>query len=146
MKRRETTPRRRWAGSRPRCEWIGGLVSPPFFIEEGEQSYRPGVVLWVEMPSGLVVGQEVLAPGDVDGAVGRVLVAALEQSVPGAQPAPDAIRVADAGLAAEVRAVLGGRVPIEVALTTSSSQYEHRQDGEYAHPFSRVAIRQPYLK
>jgi hypothetical protein len=54
-------PRRR---ARPLIEWVGGRLSPPFFIEQGDEPYRAGLALWLELPSGLVVGQKVFAPKD----------------------------------------------------------------------------------
>jgi len=66
---------------------------------------------------GLVVGQEVFAPEDTDGAVARVLRAAIERPLAGPPRRPDRIRVADASLAAEVRAALGDATPVTVAPT-----------------------------
>jgi hypothetical protein len=66
---------------------------------------------------GLIVGQEVVAPEDTDGAVARVLLAAMERPLAGPPRRPDRVRVADASLAAEVRAALGDTTPIEVAPT-----------------------------
>ncbi len=117
MKGHRSSPRRRRRASRPRCEWIGALRATPLIIEDDAEPFRPAIALWVEAPSGLVVAQEILKPGDSEGALGRVLAKALEQPTPGAQPAPDAVRVEDADFVAEVRTALRGRVPVEVAPT-----------------------------
>ena len=60
------------------CEWIGGLLSPPFYVEDGADAGRVSLVVWMEAPSGLVVGCEVVGIQDGDGAVTRVLLAALQ--------------------------------------------------------------------
>jgi len=112
--RRSRNERRR---DRSGCEWIGGRLSPPFFITDRDEPYRPGLVIWMDARDGLVVGQEVVAPEDTDGAVARVLLAAMERPLAGPPRRPDRIRVAEASLAAEVRAALGDTTPIEVAPT-----------------------------
>ena len=56
-------------------------------------------------------------PEDIDGAVGRVLREALAQPAAGAPRRPDAIRVADSVIAAEVRAAVQGAIPVTVAPT-----------------------------
>jgi hypothetical protein len=39
-------------GSGPRCEWIGGRLSPPFFVDDRDEPYRAELVVWKEEPSG----------------------------------------------------------------------------------------------
>ena len=68
---------RRGSGGDP--EWIAGLVSPPFFVTDREEPYRPKLVVWIELPSGLIVGQDLVMPEATAGAVGRVLATAIEQ-------------------------------------------------------------------
>jgi hypothetical protein len=65
----------------------------------------------------LIVGQELTAPANAEGALGRALKAALERPLAGSPRRPSRIRVADADLAAEVRAIVGNDVPIRVAPT-----------------------------
>jgi len=98
-------------------EWVGGRLSPPFFIGEGDESYRAGLALWLELPSGLVVGQEVFAPAKSEGAVGRVLMGALERPLAGPPRRPDSLRVDDRATAAEVRAAVGAAIPVTLAPT-----------------------------
>jgi hypothetical protein len=43
------------------AEWVGGCISAPLYVLEGEPQ-RPDVVLWLEVPSGLVVGTRLDAP------------------------------------------------------------------------------------
>ncbi|MGD2063676.1 MAG: SEC-C metal-binding domain-containing protein [Nitrospirota bacterium] len=114
---RPPRPQRRTARRPSRREWIGGRLSPPFSIHDRAEPYRPELAVWIEEPSGIVVGQELLPPEAVEGAVGRTLRTALERPLMGAPRQPDAIRVADAALAAEARAVVGATIPVTVAPT-----------------------------
>ncbi|MEN8182082.1 MAG: SEC-C domain-containing protein [Myxococcota bacterium] len=119
-KGRARSGRRRDRGGR---EWVGGRLSPPFFVTDRDEPYRPGLVVWMDARDGLVVGQQVVGPEDTDGAVARVLLAALERPLAGPPRHPDQIRVADAHLAAEVRAALGDGTPIEVAPTPELDEF-----------------------
>ena len=98
-------------------EWIGGRFPTPFFVQDREEPYRPDVVLWLELPGGLIVGQAVVTPEDTGGAVARTLRSALTQPLVGAPRRPDLIRVADDAAAAEVRAEVAGTIPVNVAPT-----------------------------
>jgi hypothetical protein len=98
-------------------EWIGGRTSPPFFIEDREEPYRPELALWMEWPSGLIVGNSVVAPEDSRGALGRALREAMQRPLVGRPRRPERIRVADASLAGEVRDVVGETIPVEVGPT-----------------------------
>jgi hypothetical protein len=111
--------RSRSRGAQPSgaSEWIGGRLRPPWFIGDRDAPYRPEVVLWLEQPSGLIVGQALFAPEEAPGALARALRAALERPLIGPPRRPDTIRVADAALAAEVREVVFDSIPIRVAPT-----------------------------
>lgn len=98
-------------------EWIGSRLLLPAFVHDREEPYRPELAIWVEEPSGLVVGSEVVAPEDTEGAVGRALLAAFEQPLAGPPRRPDTIRVPDATVAGEVRAAIGDAIPVVVAPT-----------------------------
>ena len=104
-------------GARRICEWIGGRVSPPFYVEDGADVVRTALVVWLEAPRGLVVGCEPIAPGDLDGAVGRVLLTVMKRPMAGSPRRPDRIRVADASLATEVRAAVGRAIRVVVRPT-----------------------------
>ena len=119
MARRTRADRRREQGTSAPSggEWLGGRLAPPFFITDAEQPYRAQIALWLELPQGLIVGQEVTAPANVEGALGRALLAALERPLIGPIRRPSRIRVADEALAAEVRAIVGDGVPILVTPT-----------------------------
>ncbi len=42
-------------------EWVGGRVMLPVYITEGE-AYRPEAVIWLELPSELVLGFSMIDP------------------------------------------------------------------------------------
>ena len=104
-----------------RCEWIGGRITAPFFVEggveEGRDPFRPEMVLWIEEPSGLVVGQQVAAREDAVGVLGRALIEAMRSPLIGPPRRPDTIRIADAEDAAALRAVVGDAIPMYIAPT-----------------------------
>lgn len=99
----------------PPREGVGGQHELPFFVGEGDEPERPEVAMWLELPSGLIVGQELAMPAESQGGLGRALTAALDEPLIGPRRRPDSIRVADASLVGEVRAVLGPEFPIKVA-------------------------------
>jgi len=108
----------------PGHEWLGGRVSPPFFVTEGEDGpFRVEMVIWMELPGGLIVAQEAIAPGESRGALGRALLAAMQQPLGGAARRPASIRVANPSLAAEARVAVGGAIPIEVAPTPELDEF-----------------------
>jgi hypothetical protein len=100
------------------AEWVGGRLPTPFFVgDEAEEPFRAEIALWLEQPTGLILAQRVLHPGDAEGALGRALVAAMEHPMVGPARRPPAVRVAEAALEAEVRAALGDATPIRIAPT-----------------------------
>lgn len=101
-------------------EWVGGRVATPISITEltrGAEPYRLETFLWVELPGGVIVGQAVVRPDDERGALGRALKEAISRPLYASPRRPSALRVADAALAAEARAVVGRDVPVTVAAT-----------------------------
>ena len=138
--RRARGGRRRDGGGR---EWVGACLSPPFFVTDRDEPYRPGLVVWMDVRDGLVVGQDVVAPENTDGAVGRALRAAMDHPLAGPPRRPDRIRVADAAVVAEVRAALGDATPVDVAptpeldqllevmLESMQEEHEDEEDGSY---------------
>lgn len=109
--------RREPGGAGRPLAWVGGRLSPPWWIEDREKPYQPQIAIWLELPTDLVVAQELVVPEDVEGAVGRTLFDALKCPAVGPPRSPDLIRVADDSLAAEVRAVVGDTVSVVVAPT-----------------------------
>ena len=110
-------PRRGADRSQPSREWVGGRLSPPFYVHDREEPYRPDLVIWLELPEGLIVGQSLVMPEDREGAVARGLRSALTQPAAGSPRRPEVVRVADAATAAEVRAEVGEAIPVTVAPT-----------------------------
>ncbi|HEY3352142.1 MAG TPA: plasmid pRiA4b ORF-3 family protein [Polyangia bacterium] len=96
-------------------EWVGGRVRAPFYITEGEP-YRPELVLWLEVSSGLIVGSSAVRPEDPAEVVAAALAAAVQAPITGPPRRPELIRVADEALASAVRLALSG-VPVTVAPT-----------------------------
>src|SRR5688572_10083019 len=95
-------------------EWIGGRFPAPAYVMEPTPE-RPDLILWMDAPSGLIVGMRLdrapLGPDDV--------AACLEQAIakpmtPEPVPPPTAVRVPDAATAAAVQACLGPTVPVRV--------------------------------
>ena len=115
MTPRRNTPTSQLASrkSRPVHEWIGGHVPAPFFVQDHVEPYRPDIVIWMELPNHLVVGQAVLAPGDNHGALARILRSAIVNPTVGEPRQPDAIRIANHDLADEVFPAEDARLLIE---------------------------------
>ncbi len=89
----------------------------PGHVTGGPEPYRPTVAAWIEAPEGHVVGFDVATPEDEHGALGRALSKAMQQPLVGPPRRPSKVRVADASLAAEVRAVVGDLIPVTIAAT-----------------------------
>ena len=85
-------------------EWVGGRLSTPFFIDDRPEPCRPEIVLWVELPDGVVVGEAVVMPEDSEGAVARALRSTM------AQPAVGAPRARADALRERIEAACGSRV------------------------------------
>lgn len=78
---------------------------PPFYVTEGTP-YRPKLMLWLEMPSGVVVSSMLIDPEGETPSFGASLLEAMASPLIGPPRRPAAVRVADARLAGEVRRVL----------------------------------------
>jgi hypothetical protein len=100
----------------PGTEWVGGRRRSSFFVEEGG-GYRPDIILWLELPAGVVVGSTLLEPGEPPRAFARSLRDAMRQPLAGSARRPARIRVGDLALAAELRSELGEHVPVAIAPT-----------------------------
>jgi hypothetical protein len=85
-------------------EWVGGQLAAPAYVTAGEP-YRVEVVLWLELPDDVVVGTEVVNP-QAAVSVAQILVRTMAQPLVGPPRRPARIRVAEAALAAELRAVV----------------------------------------
>ncbi len=114
MARRRTKLGDLWAGTE--SEWIGGRYPAPFYVTEGEPM-RPDIVLWFELPQGLIVGAEVVPPTAPLEVVGEVLARALEQPMEGPRRQPAHVRINDARLVEIVAPLVGGRQRVRLAPT-----------------------------
>lgn len=83
-------------------EWVGGRFAAPLFVK-GEEPYRPGIVLWLELPSDFMVGMSLGDPSVPEVPFAETLRRAMEAPAVGKPRRPDRVRVADGRLAAEVR-------------------------------------------
>ena len=84
---------------------------------EGE-SYRPEMILWMELPTGVVVGHH-LADSKEAADVGSILLGAMERPIAGPPRRPGRIRVASADLAASVRRAVGEGIRLSSRLRPS---------------------------
>ncbi len=87
--------------------WIGGRLRTPFYIAEGTP-YRPDIVLWIELPSGAILGFRLAGPAEESRAFGDSLLQAIASPLVGPPRRPGIVRVADAALVEEVQRVLPG--------------------------------------
>jgi hypothetical protein len=92
-------------------EWVGARRRMPFYVTDGEP-HRPELVVWMQLPDGIVVAHDLVAPGD-DPSVATTLRRAMQEL----GTTPQRLRVADELLAGEVRAAFGDRLDVRVAPT-----------------------------
>ena len=122
QKRRTSQTRRAGLTVQKGREWVGGRFTAPFHITDRAEPYRPTFVAWIEAPDGFVVGHDVSLPEEEHGALGRALAEAMQHPLVGPARRPSAIRVANADLAAEVKAVVGDLIPVTIAATPELDQ------------------------
>lgn len=108
-KNRNQRPGRRRRNTRNRAtatvhEWVGGRIVTPFYITE-DDPYRPEMILWMELPDGLVVGSRLIDPAGPPVSFAESLQETMDTPMVGPPRRPERVRVADKTLAAEVRAV-----------------------------------------
>jgi len=96
-------------------EWVGGRLRFPAEIAAPEP-IQPDIIFWLELPEDLVVASSIVDPTDPDISFGETLLAAMREPIAGPPRRPARIRVADAELAAEVRAAAPG-IEVVVAPT-----------------------------
>ncbi|MDP9191482.1 MAG: SEC-C domain-containing protein [Acidobacteriota bacterium] len=97
----------------PESEWIGGRYTFPAKVREGDAVIQPEVILWLELPSGLIVGSSIIDPGKPV-SLGESLEETMRQPAEGPPRKPTRIRVADARLAEELHKAAGS-IPVVVA-------------------------------
>src|ERR1051325_10488863 len=45
-----------------RPEWVGGIVTLPSYVTEGDKTYRPSVILWIDAATEMILGTSVIDP------------------------------------------------------------------------------------
>jgi hypothetical protein len=95
-----------------KLEWVGGRFTFPVPFLDGEELIHSEVVLWLELPSLLLVGSTMTDPRTPI-SFRETLDATIEQPAVGEPRRPALIRVSDAGLAEELRGADG--IPVVVA-------------------------------
>jgi hypothetical protein len=88
-------------------EWVGARYELTEPIRDGDAVYRPQVVLWLELPSGLLVGSMMMDPSTAL-SFAETLEQTMSSPAEGPPRRPARIRVADAKLAKELRKSFGG--------------------------------------
>jgi hypothetical protein len=83
-------------------EWVGGIVITPFYGTQ-PAPYLPELMMWIELPEGLVIGHEVIHPHGPPASFGALLNRTMSSPMVGPPRRPTRIRVSSRQLAAEVR-------------------------------------------
>ncbi|MCP5043788.1 MAG: hypothetical protein GY944_22395, partial [bacterium] len=96
---------------------MGAQFTAPFSVEEDGAAFQPEVIVWLELPSELIVGQAMLSPAEAGDALGRVLRTSIESPLAGAPRRPAKIRIADPMQRSSVEQAVDQDVPVTVAPT-----------------------------
>ncbi|MHC4946545.1 MAG: YecA family protein, partial [Planctomycetota bacterium] len=116
-------------------EWVGGRLLAPAYITE-DAPYRPEIIIWLELPDDLVVGSEMVDPNGPPMSFAASLLDAMAAPLVGRPRRPSRVRVADAGLATQVREAVPN-LDVVVAPTPELDRIVHlmmasiSQDGEH---------------
>lgn len=94
-------------------EWIGGRYTFPATIRDGDSVLRPEVILWLELPSGILVGSGIIDPRKPM-SFAESLDEAMRRPAEGSPRRPTRIRVPETRLALALREV-AGNIPVVVA-------------------------------
>src|SRR5229473_6592006 len=95
------------------CEWIGSRYTLPEKVRDGDVVVQPQVIIWIELPSGLMLGSTLVNPLKPV-SFAETLEEALRNPGAGLPRRPARIRVPDERMARELRRAAGG-IPIIVA-------------------------------
>src|SRR5262249_56536897 len=86
-----------------RPEWVGGIVTLPSSITEGGETYRPSVLLWIDVATEMILGASVIHPRDALAAAAANLRDAARDPKAGSPILPRRVRVATPELAEALR-------------------------------------------
>lgn len=100
--------------SRQDSEWLGARYALPTTVREGDLILQPSVDLWMEIPSGKVVGIKPIDPR-APGSFAEGLKETMANPAEGPQRKPARIRVPNAELAESLRMAVGTEIEIRVA-------------------------------
>jgi hypothetical protein len=78
--------------------WIGGRAALPGAVSEGGKLLRLDWMMWVEAPSGLIVGHGLVPSAEPAGPVADLLLDAMEKPFTGSPRRPDRVTVASTAL------------------------------------------------
>jgi hypothetical protein len=95
-----------------KTEWLGGRYALQQ-VREGDSAFTPDIILWLELPSGLLVGSVLNDPRKPI-SLAESLETAMTKPMAGSPRRPSRIRVADSQTARELRDAATG-IPIIVA-------------------------------
>lgn len=95
------------------CEWIGSRYTLPEKVRDGDTVIQPQVIIWLELPSGLMLASTLVNPLKPV-SFAETLEEAMRNPCAGLPRRPARIRVPDERLARELRRAAGG-IPIIVA-------------------------------
>lgn len=114
-------------------EWIGNRYTLPKALRDGDEIIPVDVVMWLELPSGLLVGSKLIDTREPV-SLATTLEETMAQPAAGPPRSPSRIRVPNTRMAKELRDVAGG-IPIFVAPTPELDEAfvslsEHMSAGE----------------
>jgi hypothetical protein len=99
-------------------EWVGGRYELPFWITEDEP-YRPELVFWLDVGTGIALGHRVVHPEEPEECVIDILKKVIhELSHP-----PTSIRVEDLHLSRRIKKEVGKGVKVRVAPTPEAEAF-----------------------
>lgn len=91
-----------------RPEWVGGVVTLPTYIAEGGKTYRPSLIIWIDVATEMILGASAMPPEDAPAAAGANLRETARNPKAGSPVMPGRVRVATPELAEALRASIDG--------------------------------------
>lgn len=102
------------SSSRQDLEWLGARYALPTTVREGDLILQPSVDLWMEMPSGKLVGVKPIDPRTPE-SFAEGLKETMANPAEGPRRKPARVRVPSAELAESLRTAVGSGIAIRVA-------------------------------
>lgn len=99
-----------------RGEWAGAVLSMPAYVTGDGEPYRPDLVVWVDTSSGMIVGSEMVRPGEALDRAAALFAGATRAPLVGKPRVPRRLRVAERDLY-DALADRVGRVELVLAPT-----------------------------